>query len=109
MTRPNRISPPGWHFASLRLCDFALKRSFNQSAGLQAVALSAAFTQSGRMSDKQLALESIQRLPEDASLDAIAERLEFLAAIRKGLSQIERGETVSQEEVKRQLAKWLIK
>ena len=61
------------------------------------------------MSDKQLALESIQRLPDDASLDAIAERLEFLAAIRKGLSQIERGETVSHEEVKRQLATWLTK
>jgi hypothetical protein len=61
------------------------------------------------MSDKQLALESIQRLPEDASLDAIAERLEFLAAIRKGLNQIERGETVSHEEVKRQLAAWLTK
>jgi predicted transcriptional regulator len=56
------------------------------------------------MSDKQLALESIQRLPENTSLDAIAERLEFLAGIRKGLDQIERGETVSHEEVKRQLA-----
>jgi predicted transcriptional regulator len=61
------------------------------------------------MSDKQLALDSIQRLPDDASLDAITERLEFLAGIRKGLDQIERGETVSHEEVKRQLATWLTK
>ena len=61
------------------------------------------------MSDKQIALESIQRLPENASLDAIAERLEFLAGVRKGLDQIERGETVSHEEVKRQLATWLTK
>ena len=61
------------------------------------------------MSDKQLALESIQRLPEDTNLDTIAERLEFLAGIRKGLDQIERGETVSHEEVKRQLATWLTK
>jgi predicted transcriptional regulator len=56
------------------------------------------------MSDKQLALDSIQRLPADASLDVIAEQVEFLAAIRKGLDQIERGETVPHEEVKRQLA-----
>ncbi len=49
------------------------------------------------------------RLPDDSSLDAIAERLEFLAAIPKGLNQIERGETVSHEEVKRQLATWLTK
>ena len=59
------------------------------------------------MSEKQLALNSIERLPEDASLDDIAERMEFLAAIRKGLDQIERGETIPHEEVKRQLAAWL--
>ena len=39
------------------------------------------------MSDKQLALNSIERLPEDASLDVIAERMGFLAAIRKALDQ----------------------
>jgi predicted transcriptional regulator len=61
------------------------------------------------MSDKQLVLDSIERLPENASLDVIAERVDFLAAIRKGLGQIERGETVPHEEVKRQLATWLSK
>jgi predicted transcriptional regulator len=35
--------------------------------------------------------------------------VEFLAAIRKGLGQIERGETIPHEEVKRQLATWLSK
>jgi predicted transcriptional regulator len=61
------------------------------------------------MSDNQLALDSIGRLPENASLDVIAERVDFLAAIRKGLDQIGRGETVPHEEVKRQLATWLSK
>jgi predicted transcriptional regulator len=61
------------------------------------------------MSDKELALESIRRLPPDAKLEAIAERLEFLAAIRKGFDQIERGQTIPHEEVKRQLATWLSK
>ena len=61
------------------------------------------------MSDKQLALDSIERMPEDASLDVIAERVEFLAAVRKGLDQIERGETIPHDEVKRQLASWLAK
>jgi predicted transcriptional regulator len=61
------------------------------------------------MSDKELALASIRELPADARLDTIAERLEFLAAIRKGTEQIERGETVPHEEVKRQLATWLSK
>jgi predicted transcriptional regulator len=61
------------------------------------------------MSDKQLVLDSIERLPENASLDVIAERVEFLAAVRKGLDQIERGQTIPHEEVKRQLATWLSK
>ena len=61
------------------------------------------------MSDKQLVLDSIERLPEDASLDVIAERVEFLAAVRKGLDQIERGQTIPHDEVKRQLASWLSK
>ena len=61
------------------------------------------------MSDKQLVLNSIGRLPDDASLDAIAEQVEFLAAVRKGLDQIERGQTIPHDEVKRQLASWLAK
>ena len=61
------------------------------------------------MSDKQLALKTIERLPDDASLDAIAQRLEFVAGIRKGLDQIKKGEPVPHEEVKRQLATWLSK
>jgi predicted transcriptional regulator len=61
------------------------------------------------MSDKQLVLDSIARLPDDASLDVIAERVEFLAAVRKGLDQIERGQTIPHDEVKRQLATWLSK
>ena len=61
------------------------------------------------MSDKQLVMDSIERLPDDASIEAIAERVEFLAAVRKGLDQIDRGETVPHEEVKRQLASWLAK
>ena len=61
------------------------------------------------MSDKQLVLDSIERLPENASLDVIAERVEFLAAVRKGLDQIERGQTIPHDEVKRQLASWLSK
>jgi len=61
------------------------------------------------MSDKQLVLDSIERLPEDASLDVIAERVEFLAAVRKGLDQIGRGQNIPHDEVKRQLASWLSK
>jgi len=61
------------------------------------------------MSDKQLALKSIANFPDNASLNDIAERLEFLAAIGKGLDQIERVEAIPHDEVKRQLTTWLSK
>lgn len=61
------------------------------------------------MSDKELALETIRHLPEEASLEDISSRLEYLSAIRKGVEEVERGEVISHEEVKRQLATWLTK
>ena len=59
------------------------------------------------MSDKQLVLDAIGKLPDEVTLQEISERVEFLAAIQKGLDEIERGETVHHAEVKRQLAQWL--
>lgn len=48
-------------------------------------------------------LEAIRELPEDASVDDAIERLVFLAKIEEGLAQLERGEGVPHEEVKRRL------
>jgi hypothetical protein len=43
------------------------------------------------------------------TLDDIAHRIEFLAAIQKGLDQVKRGEVVPHEQVKKELASWLSK
>ena len=59
------------------------------------------------MTEKEMVLAAIRGLPDDASVREIADRLEFLAAIRVGLDQLDRGEAVAHEEVKRQLASWL--
>jgi len=61
------------------------------------------------MTQKQLVLEAIEELPDNAPLNEIVERVEFLAAVQKGLDQLDRGEGVPHEEVKRQLAAWLAK
>jgi predicted transcriptional regulator len=60
------------------------------------------------MSQKELVLEAIQGLPDDASIDQIADRVEFMAAIQKGVDDIDCGDTVPHQEIKKQLAKWLI-
>ena len=59
------------------------------------------------MTQKKLVLDVINELPDETSLDEIAERIEFLAAIQKGIDQLDRGEGIPHDEVKRQLATWL--
>jgi predicted transcriptional regulator len=61
------------------------------------------------MTQKRLVLETISELPDEVSLDEIAERIQFLAAIQKGIDQLDRGEGIPHEEIKRQLATWLAK
>jgi predicted transcriptional regulator len=58
------------------------------------------------MTQKKLVLETISELPDEVSLEEIAERIEFLAASQKGIDQLDRGEGIPHEEVKRQLATW---
>ena len=46
------------------------------------------------MTQKELVLDAISELPDEASIHDIAERVEFLAAIQKGLDQLDRGESI---------------
>jgi hypothetical protein len=48
-------------------------------------------------------LEVIRELPEDASVDDAIEKLVFLAKIEEGLAQLDRGEGIPHDEVKRRL------
>ena len=59
------------------------------------------------MTEKEIVLETIRALPDNCSLDEIAERIEFMAAVQKGLDQLDAGEGIPHEEVKKQLASWL--
>jgi len=56
------------------------------------------------MTEKEIVLETIRELPDNCSIDDIAERIEFLAAVQKGLDQLDRGEGIPHEEIKKQLA-----
>ena len=59
------------------------------------------------MSQKEIVLEAIQELPDNVSIDQIADRVEFMAAIQKGIDDIDSGDTIPHEEIKKQLATWL--
>lgn len=55
---------------------------------------------------KQKVLESIDRLPEDVSMEEIVERIQFIQKIEIGLEQAENGELISHEEVLEEIKKW---
>ena len=61
----------------------------------------------GLMTEKEIVLETIRALPDDCSLEEIAERIEFMAAVQKRLDQLDRGEGIPHDEIKKQLASWL--
>jgi predicted transcriptional regulator len=58
---------------------------------------------------KQMILEAVHRLPDEATFDDIAEEVAFLAAIRDGEEDIKHGRIVSNDEMKQRIQSWLTK
>ncbi len=59
------------------------------------------------MEVKQQILEAIAELPEDAGVEEALDRLYLLYKVERGLRQADRGELLSQEEIRERMAKWL--
>jgi predicted transcriptional regulator len=57
--------------------------------------------------DKQIAFNALQRMPESATLEQISEELAILAAIRRGEAAADAGRTLTHEEVKQRSASWI--
>ena len=51
----------------------------------------------------------MRRSSDDDSLHDIAHQLKFIAAVRQGLSELDNGDSVSIDEVEKQLPSWIIK
>jgi hypothetical protein len=61
------------------------------------------------MSTKEIVQDLLQRLPEDVSLHDVAQEIEFVAAVRQGLAEIDGGERIPIEEIERELPSWVIR
>ena len=59
------------------------------------------------MTNKQLAIRAIRELPDDASMEDIAEEIAILDAIREGEKAGDEGRVISHDELKRQVKQWL--
>ena len=61
------------------------------------------------MSTKQIVQDLLQRLPEDVTLRDVAREIDFIAAVREGLNELDRGERIPIEDVERELPSWVIR
>lgn len=59
------------------------------------------------MTSKEMAIKTIQQMPDSATWGQIEERIRFLAALDEGLEDIKAGRLVPHEDVKESLRQWL--
>jgi hypothetical protein len=51
-------------------------------------------------------LKAVEEMPADVTFEDVMERLYFLYKVERGLQQVEAGDTLSNEEAKRQIKTW---
>lgn len=65
--------------------------------------------QTAPMTNKEIVQDLLRRIPDDTSLEDIARELEFIAAVRQGLLDLDNGNSMPIEEVERELPSWIIR
>ena len=58
------------------------------------------------MSSKDLVLELVKKLPDEASMLDIAREIEFVAGIREAMGEFDRGQALTAEELLKEIPKW---
>ncbi|MGH8455689.1 MAG: hypothetical protein ACRETW_09410 [Stenotrophobium sp.] len=60
------------------------------------------------LDNKQIVKDLLLRLPDRVSLRDIAQEIEFVAAVRQGVAELDRGECIPIEQVESELPAWII-
>ena len=53
-------------------------------------------------------MDLLRGLPDDVAIYDIAQKLEFVAAVRQGMAELDSGRSVSIQQIERHLASWSI-
>lgn len=61
------------------------------------------------MKIKEIAIEAIKELSNDVTWEDIKERIDFIAAVRKGLKELDEGHYIEHEDIKKELKGWISK
>jgi predicted transcriptional regulator len=59
------------------------------------------------MSDKEMVLDLVQKLPEDSTLEQIYRELSFVAGVRAAEEQADRGELIDHARIREELQTWI--
>ena len=88
---------------------YARRREKFKTGPLKRLEKTAYEAQTATMTNKEIVQDLLRRIPDDASLQDIARELEFIAAVRQGLSELDNGDSIPIEEVEQELPSWIIK
>jgi len=55
------------------------------------------------MSSKDIVRELLEKLPDEASLSDIAQEIEFVARIREGIAELDKGQGLTAEQLRARL------
>jgi len=61
------------------------------------------------LTDKQMAMEALDQLPETASFQTIKEELEIITGLKRGLEASEAGQVKTSAEAKEIVGSWFTK
>lgn len=59
------------------------------------------------MTTKQIAIHTLEDLPEDATWDDVQERINFVAGVRRGLRELDEGKGIPHERIREEFSEWL--
>ncbi len=59
------------------------------------------------MTTKEVAIQTIKNLPDDATWDDVLERINFVAGVRKGLLELDAGKAIPHDQIRAEYAQWL--
>ena len=61
------------------------------------------------MSDKEMVMDAVRELPEEATLEDILEQIKILAVLQRSAEAADAGQVIPHEEVKKKVTSWNLK
>jgi predicted transcriptional regulator len=61
------------------------------------------------MSNKEMVIDAVRELPDEATLEDILEQIKILSALQRSAEAADAGQVIPHEDVKKKVASWNLK